>query len=349
MADISKITLPSGTTYDIKDAVARSQIEALTGGDAVIFVGVSSVELTDGGNQTPIVSGVTKTPAAGQLFFYGTQEFIYGSDSKWHALGSLDTLGDLAYKNSASGTYNTVSSISVTTNTTTNKTATVEPASSGTATYTPDGSISGITWAGSSTTSTGKFTPAGSVATANKTFSVTGATATGTPDYTPEGSVSAPTISVATAGATETIKNPTSVTVAKTVVAAAPGATAPSNAVTYYSVANETLSLYQLGYTTGDSITTSNVTVKTGDASYTASAPTFTGTGATLTTETIKEPTGVFNGTEGNISVTGTPNGSITSQGTFTGEGVRLVTGNIEVPNTYTATITPGTDTVTVS
>ena len=64
------------------------------------------------------------------------------------------------------------------------------------------------------------------------------------------------------------MKNPTKVTVAKTVVAAAPGTTAPSNNITYYSVSGETLSLYQLGYTTGDSITTSDVTVKTGDASY---------------------------------------------------------------------------------
>ena len=29
MADISKITLPSGTTYDIKDATARALIEEL--------------------------------------------------------------------------------------------------------------------------------------------------------------------------------------------------------------------------------------------------------------------------------------------------------------------------------
>jgi hypothetical protein len=50
MADISRITLPSGNTYDIKDATARSQIEALVGGDAVVFIGVSSTSLTDGGN-----------------------------------------------------------------------------------------------------------------------------------------------------------------------------------------------------------------------------------------------------------------------------------------------------------
>lgn len=30
MADISKITLPSGSTYDIKDAVARGDIATLS-------------------------------------------------------------------------------------------------------------------------------------------------------------------------------------------------------------------------------------------------------------------------------------------------------------------------------
>lgn len=103
-----------------------------------------------------------------------------------------------------------------------------------------------------------------------------------TGSFTPSGSVEAPTISVSSAGSTTTINNPTKVTVAKTVTAAAPGQTAPDNAFTYYSVSNETLTLYQLGYTTGDSITTSEVTVKTGDASYSASVPAFTGSSGTV-------------------------------------------------------------------
>lgn len=258
MAEISKITLPSGTTYDIKDATARSQIEALTGGDAVVFIGVSTTALTDGGNETPTVGGETKTPATGQLFFYGTQEFIYGADNKWHALGSLDALGDLAYKNSASDTY------------------------------TPAGTVSQPTFTGSS-----------SDVTITSTSNASG-------NYQPAGSVSAPTISVATAGATDTIHNPTKVTVAKTVVSAAPGTTAPANNLTYYSVSNETLSLYQLGYTTGDSITTNDVTVKTGDAAYSASQPTFTGTkvqlsGTTTANGTVSQPT--FSGTQATITV----------------------------------------------
>lgn len=54
---IAQITLPSGTTYDIKDADAREAIKAITGGDAVVFIGVSTSAITDGGNETPTISG----------------------------------------------------------------------------------------------------------------------------------------------------------------------------------------------------------------------------------------------------------------------------------------------------
>lgn len=85
--------------------------------------------------------------------------------------------------------------------------------------------------------------------------------------YTPAGSVSAPTVSVDSAGSTGTF--------ATSIETAAPSATAPPNAITYYSVQNEVLSLYQIGYDTDSA--------KTSDASYTASAPTFTGTQDTIT------------------------------------------------------------------
>lgn len=300
MPQISKITLPSGTVYDIKDAEARSQIQALTGGDAVVFMGVSTTALTDGGSQVPTINGQNVTPATGQLFFYETQEFIWGPDEKWHGLGSLDSLGDLAYKNEASGTY------------------------------TPAGTVSQPTFTGTSFSSTGNFTPQGNVSvstntTTNKTAPVSVA-ASGTVTYTPNGTISAPTISVATAGSTTTVKNPTSVTVAKTIVAAAPKTTAPANAITYYSVTDENLSLYQIGYTTGASITTENVTVKNGDATYSASVPAFTGTGVRLVTGDIPVPatyTASFTGTQGSVEVSGTPTGTV-SQPTFTGTGATI-------------------------
>ena len=350
MPDISFLTLPSGTTYSLKDAEARSQIAALTGGDAVVFVGVSSTALTDGGNETPTVGGETKTPATGQLFFYGTQEFIYGDDSKWHALGSLDTLGDLAYKDSASGSYTPAGTVSQPTFTGSSSTVTITATDNTSGNYQPKGTVSQPTFTGSSTTSTGTFTPSGSVSftNTNKTATVSKASS-GTATYTPEGSVSTPTISVATAGSTTTIKNPTSQTVAKTIAVAAPGATAPANAVTYYSVANETLSLYQIGYTTGDSITTSNVTVKTGDAAYESTQPTFTGTGARLVTGNISVPSSAsFTGTEGSVSVTGTPTGTV-SRPTFTGTKAQLSGSTTASGTVSQPTFTGTAGTVTVS
>ena len=271
MADISKITLPSGTTYDIKDAVAR---QSIAGG--VSFIGVSSTAITDGGGQKPTINDVETTPLNGNMCIYGDAEFIfvgdYGDGGTWAKFGDTGELGDLAYKDSASGTV------------------------------TAAGTVSQPTFEGSSLTSTGSFTPSGSISVG-----------TGTANYTPAGSVSAPTISVSSAGSTTTIKNPTSKTVALTVATAAPSETAPSNAVTMYAVSGETLQLYQVGYTTGDSISTSNTTVKTGDASYTATQPSFSGTGAELK----------FTGTSGSVSVSGTPSGTV-SQPSFTGSSVSV-------------------------
>lgn len=259
MPDISKITLPSGTTYDIKDTVARQMA-----GGGVSFTVCTQASNTpygvtwddDGTTVTGTLVASEDTEGVFYLVPLHTQtkdiysEYVTVEDNEsysWEKIGTTDidlsNLGDLAYKDSAS------------------------------ATYTPAGTVSQPSFTGSSLTSTGTFTPTGSVA--------------------------APTISVSSAGATATIHNPTKATVATAVTAVEPGGTAPSNAITYYSVANETLSLYQIGYNTGDSITTSDVTVKTGDASYTATAPAFTGT-------------------EGSVSVSGTPAGTV-SQPTFSG------------------------------
>ena len=396
MADLSKITLPSGTTYNLKDAYAREILETLSG--YTRFLGVTTTALTDGATTNPItIGGSSVTAQSGDIATYGSEEFIFNGTS-WQAFGDLSGLGALAFKDTASGNFTpagTVSkptftgsssnvtvtiannasgnytpagavtaptftgssstssgkftpsgSVTVSTNGTTNKTATVS-STTGTATYTPVGTVSQPTFSGASMASTGTFTPSGSVALNNTNKTATVSTTTGTATYTPAGTVSTPTITVTPS--TKTIKNPTSQTVAKTVVAAAPGATAPANAVTYYNVNGETLSLYQLGYTTGDSITTADETVVNGITSATASQPTFTGTGARLVTGNISVPSSAtFTGEEGSVSVTGTPTGTV-SQPTFTGTGARLVTGNIAVPNTYTATFTGAEGDVSVS
>lgn len=347
MADISKIMLPSGNTYDIKDAVARNLIESLAG--FTKFLGVTTTALTDGSTTNPItINNQSVTADTGSIVTYGNQEFIFNGTA-WQAFGDLSALGALAYKDEAEGSYTPAGTVSQPTFTGTSSDVDVTVTTKTGGNYTPAGTVSKPTFSGNELTSTGKFTPAGNITFNNTNKTATVSSTTGTATYTPDGSVSAPTITVASAGATTTVKNPTSQTVAKTVASAAPGATAPANPVTYATVNNEVLSLYQLGYTTGASITTANVTVKTGDAAYEASEPTFTGTGVRLVTGNISVPnTATFSGTEGNLSVKGTPAGSVT-QPTFTGTAVQIdgtvtPTGTISQP-TFTGTA----DTITVS
>lgn len=228
MADISKITLPSGSVYNFKDNQARSDIAdiqaAISGG--LTFLGETSTVLTDQATTNPIViNGNNVTASAGAITVYEMKEFLFDG-TKWLEMGDLSILGSLAYKSSASGNY------------------------------TPAGSVSQPAFSGSEMTSTGSFTP--------------------------EGTVAAPNISLSNAGATTTVNSITD-------VGSLPAFTA--------TVANENLTL---AWDAGALPTKgANTTVKTGDAAYSASAPSFTGT-------------------PGSVSVKGTPAGSV-SQPTFSG------------------------------
>lgn len=354
--EISKITLPSGTTYDIKDAQARSDIEdiqsAISGG--VHFIGTTTTALTDGSTTNPItINNQSVTAQKGDLVTYGSSEFLWDG-TKWLFFGDFGSLGALAFKDSASGSYTPNGDVSKPSFTGSSSSVTFTISESSSGNYQPKGTITGAAFTGASMTSTGTFTPTGDVtvttkSTSNKTAAVSVA-ASGTATYTPDGDVAAPTISVKTAGSTTTIKNPTSKTMVSALAVAAPGATAPANAITYYAVNGETLSLYQIGATTAASISTSNVTVKNGDAEYEATAPAFTGTPVRLVTGNIAVPsayTATFDGDSGSVSVTGTTTGSI-SQGTFTGTkvsitGTTTAAGDVSKPS---FTGTPGTVTV---
>lgn len=128
MATISKITLPSGNTYEIKDAYARqliaggvSFIVAWNGSSAPVAASIpTGVKVTYNGTTT---TG-TLAPASAQAgAFYlvksSTQiealdiydEYVVvgsGPNKQWEKLGdttlNLDDLGELAYKDSATGT-----------------------------------------------------------------------------------------------------------------------------------------------------------------------------------------------------------------------------------------------------
>lgn len=82
MADISKITLPSGNTYNIKDQTARDAIAALEGGS--YFLGVTVTPLTDQCTTTPINIGtasdpIIRYPSNGNMVVYGQAEFVFTS------------------------------------------------------------------------------------------------------------------------------------------------------------------------------------------------------------------------------------------------------------------------------
>lgn len=90
MPDISKITLPSGNTYDIKDAVARSAI-----GGAIVIRGTTTTALVDNATTNPIqINGESYTAGANDAVFYGNKEFIFDG-TRWHEFGDMSGIGEM--------------------------------------------------------------------------------------------------------------------------------------------------------------------------------------------------------------------------------------------------------------
>ncbi len=309
---ISTITLPSGQTYDIKDAEARQMISDLNNYTA--FLGVTTTNLSDNATTNPItIDGQSVTATNGNIVTYGNKEFIFNG-TKWQEFGDLSGLKALAFKDQVS------------------------------ASYTPAGSIN-ITATGTKINTSSTFT--GTKIYAHNTFSGNELTSTGS--YTPAGTVGAPTISVATAGDVANIKNPTSQTVVKTVGTLAPTSAQVVNDVVYCSITGENLSFNHINYTTGASITTSTVEVKTGDASYTASAPSFTGTAATISVKGTPSGTvsTTYNTTSSGASGNFTPAGSIST--TYTPQGGTATTNQFQPSILPAATFTGTAATITSS
>lgn len=112
---IAHITTPAGTVYDLKDAQARSDIESIqrsiTGG--ISFIGQTTTEITDQSTTNPItISGESHTAVEGNLVVYGSKEFVFDG-TKWIEFGDLGSLGTLAFKNSASGSFTPAGNVSV--------------------------------------------------------------------------------------------------------------------------------------------------------------------------------------------------------------------------------------------
>ena len=287
MANIKKITLPTGTTYDIVDQGARDLIDALAG--YTVFLGVTTTALVDGATTNPItIDGKSVTANAGGIATYGSAEFIFNGTS-WQAFGDLSGLGALAFKDSASGSY------------------------------TPAGSVSQPTFSGTETTISSTYTPAGSVT--KPTFSGTEATITSS--FTPAGSVSltAPSVTLSTTSGkfiTDAGTLPSATMPVLTTSVANETLTIGWIAGTFDAGALPTMSSSTTVATGVDTVTAGTASFTGTGANLTAS---FTGTAGNATATytpagSVSKPT--FSGTEATISATYTPAGSV-SQPTFTG------------------------------
>lgn len=318
MADISKIKLPDGTVYDIKDTTARTQIQSIQDkvSSGMNYLGITTTALTDGSTTASIsIDGKSVTATKGDFAIYGELEFIFNG-TKWQELGDPTGkgLGDLAYKDNASVEYTPRGTISKPTFTGTKATLT--------SSITPAGTISKPTFTGTQSTISSSYTPAGTISIAS---------GTGTANYTPAGTVAAPTITV-----TPTTVNVNSITNVGTL----PSCTLPTLEMSVE--ADETLALdWTAGTFSAGTLPTKGANVAVvKSATATATAPAFTGTGTQLTA--------TFTGTAGTASATFTPSGSVSAP-TFTGTEDDISIDYTPAGTLSTPTFTGTKATITVS
>ena len=115
---VSSLTVPvnvdgniTNVTFDLKDAEARQRISEL--GSALYWMGVTTTELSDGDTTNPIqIGGESVTAKVGGMAQYDGTEYAWNG-SAWQEIGRAD-FGDLAFKNSASGSFTPSGSVSVT-------------------------------------------------------------------------------------------------------------------------------------------------------------------------------------------------------------------------------------------
>lgn len=283
MAEISRIKLPNGTTYDIKDATARAQI-----GGAIILRGTTTTALTDEATTNPItINGNSYTAEANDAVFYNKKEFVFDG-TKWHEFGDMSGLGALATKDSASGTVAVP------------KTYTSSSSFSGTGVRLETDSqvLTGASFSGTSGTVSVSGTPAGTISKG-----------TGTANYTPQG-----TISVSSAGTTASIEG-------MATVGTLPSATMPTFSVASGTeVLTITAGSFSAG-TLPTKATAVNA--KTSDASYSfiGTGVELKFTGSSMTSTGSFTPSGSISETKSKVTVspassgtaTYTPAGSVTT------------------------------------
>lgn len=157
MATISQIKLPSGTTYDIKDTQARSDIETLQQKvvNGTHWVGPTTTPLTDKGTAAVIqINGADHTVENGDIAQYGNSEFIATVTENggiktvlWDLYGEAGSFGALAFKDTASTdgdvtfTGSTTGGAFTGTEATINSTGTTSGVSVNDVDYTPAGNV----------------------------------------------------------------------------------------------------------------------------------------------------------------------------------------------------------------
>lgn len=324
MADLSKIKLPSGSEYNIKDSVAREMIAAL---NQFTYEVVNTLPTASA--ETMYIIYLKLASVAGSDDAY--EEFITidkGADVNpryiWEKMGTItppdlsdyvkhEELGDLAYKDTASGTVAIPK-----TYTTNTSVATLESKSvsvSGTTTGTVNLTKGTVDVKPNSTgTAANKYTPAGNVSS-----SFTGTASSGTIN----GTATAPTISVKTAGTTDKVTGITSV-----------------GSMPTYTVSDEVLTITAGATPTADT----EKSFKTGDAAYQAGTSTVSGSCSVTPSGSVSSS---FTGTDTYLKTAV----EVGTSASFTGASMTS-TGSVEVPKTFTSTTTTETTedkTVTVS
>jgi hypothetical protein len=355
---ISKITLPNGVTYEIKDLEARDLISQ------IIDSGVSFIKSTNASNTplgvtwddhgttitgtlTPVDASTGKPRTSFYLVpsshtetkdSYAEYKVVnVGSESTpeyvWEKIGdteiNFDDLGDLAWKDDASGTI---------TVTTADSAAFSSGAASVSATYTPAGGVSS-TFTGTAMTSTGSVTATGTVSTPTITITPT-TTADAASKLKTAGSVTAGTAPSYTRG-TFSGGSFTQGTDQFT----APSLTAEVAEGSEILAINFSAGSFTQGTDSFTAATHGDDTFSAGTTPSTVVLPTFDSVDLlSSVSATSSQPT--FTGNSVAVSVSGTPEGSVGS--TFTGtEATISSTGTAS--GTVTLTKTPKDISVTVS
>lgn len=151
MADISKITLPNGVTYDIKDEYARTQLSAHLTKHVVETLPTASADTMDGIYLVSEDSGEKDVYSEYITLSEGTSPNI---TYKWEKIGSTATELSNYSKTGHTHSYYKVSGVDA-------------------HSYTPAGTINAQTFTGDKATITVKGTPAGTVSKPNVTVTPT--------------------------------------------------------------------------------------------------------------------------------------------------------------------------------